>query len=90
MTACQKSLTGAFEGAQLFTTGGNPMNYPLHGVEVRFIGDHKYWLMTHWEDLEPGGNHVINRARLYRDRRDFLIQTGDTGKPEDYPANPAR
>ena len=19
-----------------------------------FIGDHKYWLMTHWEDLKPG------------------------------------
>ena len=19
-----------------------------------FIGDHKYWLMTHWDDLEPG------------------------------------
>ena len=38
-----------------------------------FIGDHKYWLMTHWNDVEPGGNYVINRARLYRDRRDFVI-----------------
>ena len=19
-----------------------------------FIGEHKYWLMTHWEDLKPG------------------------------------
>ena len=54
-----------------------------------FIGDHKYWLMMHWDDVEPGVDHVLNRARLYRDRRDFVIQDGDTGKPEDYPATPA-
>ena len=54
-----------------------------------FIGDYKYWLMTHWDALEPEGDHVLNRARLYRDRRDFVIQSGDTGKPEDYPVNPA-
>ena len=53
-----------------------------------FIGDHKYWLMTHWDELKPRVNYVINRARLYRDRRDFLIQHGDSGKPEDYPVNP--
>jgi len=34
------------------------------------------------------GDHVLNRARLYRDRRDLVIQPGDTGNPEDYPANP--
>ena len=55
-----------------------------------FIGDHKYWLMTHWEELKPGVNYVLNRARLYRDRRDFVIQPGDTGNPEDYPTTPAR
>ena len=57
-----------------------------------FIGDHKYWLMTHWEeiDLDDGQDYVLNRARLYRDRRDFVIQTGDTGKREDYPAQPAK
>lgn len=33
---------------------------------------------------------VINRARFYRDRRDFVIQVGDTGKRGDYPAGPAR
>ncbi len=54
-----------------------------------FIGDHKYWLMTHWDEMKPGQNYVINRARLYRDRRDFVIQPGDTGMAEDYPANPA-
>ena len=45
--------------------------------------------MTHWNDLEPGEDYVLNRARLCRDRRDFVIQPGDTGKPEDYPVNPA-
>ena len=56
-----------------------------------FIGDHKYWLMTHYKNIDPyndEGDYVINRARLYRDRRDFVIQPGDTGKPEDYPVNP--
>ena len=30
-----------------------------------FIGDYKYWLMVHWDDVGPGGDHVLNRARLY-------------------------
>ncbi|MDE2879537.1 hypothetical protein [Candidatus Palauibacter soopunensis] len=56
-----------------------------------FIGDYKYWLMTHWDavNLDDGQDYVLNRARLYRDRRDFVIQAGDTGKREDYPAKPA-
>ena len=57
-----------------------------------FIGDHKYWLMTNYNDIDPyndEGDYVINRARLYRDRRDFVIQPGDSGKPEDYPVGPA-
>lgn len=55
-----------------------------------FIGDYKYWLMTHWDalDLDDEQDYVLNRALLYRDRRDFVIQPGDTGKREDYPANP--
>ena len=54
------------------------------------IGDHKYWLMAHWDalDLDDGQDYVLNRAPLYRDRRDFVIQPGDTGKREDYPASP--
>lgn len=70
------------------------------GVECRFfkmrntylfIGGYKYWLMTHWDEIRLDGSeeHVLNRAPLYRDRRDFVIQQGDTGKPEDYPAAPA-
>lgn len=54
-----------------------------------FIGEYKYWLMTHWDEIKSGVNYVINRARLYRDRRDFVIQPGDSGKPEAYPDSPA-
>ena len=58
-----------------------------------FVGDYKYWIMTPYEefDLEEAkvDDYVLNRARLYRDRRDFVIQPGDTGKPEDYPISPA-
>ena len=57
------------------------------------VGDYKYWFMTHHDviDLEQNHTeHVLNRALLYRDRRDFVIQPGDTGKQEDYPAEPAR
>ena len=61
------------------------------GVECRFfamrntylfLGDHKYWLMTHWDavDLDDGQDYVLNRARLYRDRRDFVIQSGRHGQ----------
>ena len=58
-----------------------------------FIGDYKYWLMTDYDDIDPyndEGDYVLNRARLYRDRRDFVIQPGDSGKPEDYPSAPPR
>ena len=54
-----------------------------------FIGDYKYWLMTHWDAIQPGTDYVLNRARLYRDRRDFVVQLGDTGQPENYPTGPA-
>ena len=47
--------------------------------------------MTDYDDIDANndeGDYVLNRARLYRDRRDFIIQPGDTGKPDDYPQNP--
>ena len=55
-----------------------------------FLGDHKYWLMTHWDalDLDDGRDYALNRARLYRGRRDFVTHPGDTGR-RDYPAEPA-
>ncbi len=56
-----------------------------------FLGGYKYWLMTHWDEicLEDGQEYVLNRAPLYRDRRDFVIQPGDSGLPENYPSQPA-
>ena len=63
------------------------------GNTYLFVGEYKYWLKTHYERIDPyfdQDNYAINRARLYRDRRDFVIQDGDTGKVEDYPSEPAR
>ncbi len=61
-----------------------------------FIGGHKYWFMADGDtikevlDSEDDEREVVlNRARLYRDRRDFVIQDGDTGMWHDYPTNPA-
>ena len=53
-----------------------------------FVGHYKYWLMTHYDEVDWDDEEVLNRARLYHDRRDFIIQHGDTGRREDYPTNP--
>ena len=56
-----------------------------------FIGEYKYWFMTPHDQIDLDAmedDYVLNRARLYRDRRDFLIQPGDTGRREDYPGPP--
>ena len=48
--------------------------------------------MTDFHNIDPynvEGDYVLNRARLYRDRRDFVIQSGDSSMPEDYPDRPA-
>ena len=46
-----------------------------------FLGNHKYWTMTECADIDlDSGDVVLNRARLYRDRRDFMIRKGDTGR----------
>ena len=49
-----------------------------------FLGDYKYWTMTECPDidLDAEDDEVLNRALLYRDRRDFVIQPGDAGKRE--------
>ena len=45
-----------------------------------FLGDHKYWTMTECPDIDlETSDYVLNRALLYRDRRDFRIKSGDTG-----------
>lgn len=46
-----------------------------------FLGEHKYWTMTDCPDINlEADDYVLNRALLYRDRRDFVIRHGDTGK----------
>ena len=59
------------------------------GIECRFLGqtrsylflgDHKYWTMTECVDIDlDADDYVLNRARLYHDRRDFDVRPGDTG-----------
>ena len=63
------------------------------GVECRFfhqkrqylfLGEYKYWTMTECPDIDlDADDYVLNRALLYRDRRDFVIQQGDTGTREE-------
>ena len=48
-----------------------------------FLGGYKYWTMTECSDIDlEADDYVLNRALLYRDRRDFVIQKRDTGKRE--------
>ena len=47
-----------------------------------FIGEYKYWPYTPCAEIDlvaTGEEVVLNRAPLYRDRRDFVIRAGDTG-----------
>ena len=45
-----------------------------------FLGNYKYWVMDEVEGIDPNiYDSVLNRALLYRDRRDFIIQPGDSG-----------
>ena len=72
---------------------GVPCRFFTMNNRYLFIGDYKYWLMDDPAGIDPygdAGDYVLNRARLYRDRRDFVVQSGDSGMPENYPAEPAR
>ena len=53
------------------------------------FGYYKYWLMAPPDEVDWDDEEVLNRARLYRDRRDFIIQDGDSGMPAQYPSGPA-
>ena len=47
---------------------------------ICFLRDYKYWTMTDCEDIDlESDDYVLNRALLYRDRRDFVIRPGDSG-----------
>ena len=41
-----------------------------------FLGEYKYWALQGDDDV------ILNRALLYKDRRDFVIREGDTGVRE--------
>lgn len=63
------------------------------GVECAFFGqkrrylfldEYKYWTMTPCADINlDTDDYVLNRALLYRNRRDFVIRTGDRGRREE-------
>ena len=51
-----------------------------------FIGEYKYWPYTPCDEIDLDATEdevVLNRAPLYRDRRDFVIRAGDTGIREE-------
>ena len=77
---CERFLSGEGVPCRFFT---------MDNVYL-FVGSHKYWLMTPPEQIDWDTEKVLNRALLYRDRRDFVIQSGDSGMPGDYPSSPAR
>ena len=75
--------------------GGRAGPVLCDGNVYLFVGDYKYWFMADGDTiksvLDNGDDEqevVLNRALLYRDRCDFIIQDGDTGRREDYPVDP--
>ncbi len=49
-----------------------------------FLAGYKYWVMDEVEDIDPETyDSVLNRALLYRNRRDFAIRPGDTAYREE-------
>ena len=49
-----------------------------------FLGGYKYWVMDEVEGIDPETYEaVLNRAPLFRDRRDFAIRPGDTAQREE-------
>ncbi len=78
---CRRMCDGeAFEGSFL----GQRMTY-------LFVGRYKYWFMTLCSEIDLDSeetDYVLNRVRLYCDRRDFHIQKGDSGRSEEYPGSP--
>ena len=83
--SCWPRSASASPGARVSSAGFFHQRRPY-----LFLGDYKYWIMVECSDVDlDAEDHVLNRARFYRDRRDFVIQAGDTGRREDYPASPA-
>ena len=50
-------------------------------LDYLFVGGYKYWFMVDYGSIDTKNRNdelVLNRARLYHDRRDFIIAPGDT------------
>ena len=75
----QQTLLAAF-CARIAAGEGVECWFFNHERRYLFLGDYKYWTMTDCSDIDLGADdYVLNRALLYRDRRDFVIRPGDTG-----------
>ena len=74
---------------RLRNSEGVPCRFFAMRNEYLFIGGYKYWLMVPPDRVDWDNEEVLNRARLYRDRRDFIIQEGDSGMVDAYPSKPA-
>ncbi len=75
----QQELLAAF--CQRILRGGGVQGHFFHQTRpYLFLGDYKYWVMDEVEGIDPETyDSVLNRSLLYRDRRDFVIQPGDSG-----------
>lgn len=79
----QEALLAAF-CARIAAGEGVECQFFNQRRQYLFVGDHKYWTMTECADIDlEADDYVLNRACLYRDRRDFVIGPGDTGVRED-------
>ena len=75
----QEKLLAAF-CARIAQGEGVECSFFQHKRTYLFLGEYKYWTMTDCPDIDlDADDYVLNRALLYRDRRDFAIRSGDTG-----------
>ena len=58
-----------------------------HSRQYFFMGDYNYWTITECADVDPETfAGVLNRALLFNDRRDFIIQQGYTARRKEHKA----
>lgn len=77
----QQALLAAF-CARISAGEGVECRFFNQKREYLFLGGYKYWTMTVCRQIDLDvDDYVLNRAPLYRDRRDFVIRTGDSGVP---------
>ena len=76
----QEELLAAF-CARIAQGEGVECSFFHQNRKYLFLGEYKYWTMTDCPDIDlDTDDYVLNRALLYKDRRDFVIRQGDTGE----------